>query len=122
MKSASKKLLFQLILHTALIVPIYFLIAERLEFPYIHYIYLLAGTVLLFYYVIYNRGFVAKNATIESLPNTMTDEEKRAFIEDGKARQTKSRWVLTIFIPIVITFLADAALLYIVPSLEAMLT
>ena len=121
MKPDAKKLLIQLVINTLIIVPLYFVIAERVQFAYLHYIYLLAGVILAFYYIIYNRGFVGKNATMQSLPDTMSNEEKREFLEDCQARQKNSRWVLTFLIPIVLTFLADAAILYLVPSLEAIL-
>lgn len=122
MKPDAKKLLIQLALNTLVLVPLYFIIATEIQFPYIHYIYLAAGAALAFYYVIYNRGFIGKNATPESLPDSMSPAEKQAFLEDCRMRQKNSRWVLTFLIPIVLTFLADAAILYLVPSLEAVLT
>ncbi len=122
MKPDAKKLLIQLVVNSLIIVPLYFVIATNVQFPYLHYIYLLAGAALALYYVIYNRGFVGKNATLESLPNSMSTAEKQEFLEDCRLRQKNSRWVLTFLIPIVLTFLADAAILYLVPSLEAVLT
>lgn len=121
MKPDAKKLLIQLAVNSLIIVPLYFVIATNVQFPYLHYIYLLAGAALALYYVIYNRGFVGKNATPESLPDSMSTAEKQAFLEDCRLRQKNSRWILTFLIPIVLTFLADAAILYIVPSLEAVL-
>lgn len=121
MKPDAKKLLIQLVINSLIIVPLYFVIATNVQFPYLHYIYLLAGAALALYYVIYNRGFVGRNATPQSLPNSMSPAEKQAFLEDCRLRQKKSRWVLTFLIPIVLTFLADAAILYLVPSLEAIL-
>lgn len=121
MKPDAKKLLIQLVINSLIIVPLYFVIATNVQFPYLHYIYLLAGAALVLYYVIYNRGFVGRNATPQSLPNSMSPAEKQAFLEDCRLRQKKSRWVLTFLIPIVLTFLADAAILYLVPSLETIL-
>lgn len=121
MKPDAKKLLIQLVVNSLIIVPLYFVIAMNVQFPYLHYVYLLAGAALALYYVIYNRGFVGKNATPESLPDSMSAAEKQEFLEDCRLRQKKSRWVLTFLIPIVLTFLADAAILYLVPSLEAIL-
>ena len=122
MKPDAKALLIRLVVNTLIIVPLYFVIATRVRFPYLHYVYLLAGVALVFYYVIYNRGFVGKNATPESLPDSMSVAEKQEFLEDCRMRQKNSRWVLTFLIPIVLTFLADAAILYLVPSLEAILS
>lgn len=122
MKPDVKKLLAQLVLHSALIIPLYFVLAAKLHFPYLHVIYLLAGVALGIAYVIYNRGFVAKNAKPEELPDSMTAEEKCAFLEDGIRRERNSRWMLTLIIPIILTFLFDAAILYLFPSLEVILT
>lgn len=122
MKPDAKKLLIQLVINLIIIVPLYFVIATYVQFPYIHYIYLAAGAGLAFYYVIYNRGFVGKNATPESLPDSMSAAEKQEFLEDCRRRRRDSRWVLTLLIPIILTFLADAAILYLMPSLEAVLT
>ncbi len=122
MKPDVKKLLTQLVLHSALIIPLYFVLAAKLHFPYLHVIYLLAGAALGIIYVIYNRGFVAKNAKPEELPDRMSAEEKRAFREDGIRRARNSRWMLTLIIPIILTFLFDAAILYLFPSLEVILT
>ena len=121
MKPNAKKLLIRLMLNMLIIVPLYFIIATKTHFAYIHYVYLAAGAALAFYYVVYNRGFIGKNATPESLPDSMSAAEKQAFLEDCRMRLEKSKWVLTVLIPIVLTFLADAAILYIVPALEASL-
>lgn len=114
MKPENKKLLLRLLLNTVLLIAIYF-IAAYLQFPYIHYIYISAGIGLGFYYVIYNRGFSGKGVTPEMLPSAMSQEEKLAFIEDSKARMQKSRWVLTLLIPIIVTVAIDMTYLFILP-------
>ena len=82
------------------------------------FIYLAAGVGLGLYYVIYNRGFVGKNATPDVLPDTMSPAEKQAFLDDSKARLQKSRWVLTLLIPIILTFAADMIYLFLFPQLK----
>lgn len=64
-------------------------------------------------YVIYNRGFSRMNVTPEMLPNSMSAEEKEAFINDGKARIEKSKWMLTIIFPLLMTFILDTLNIYI---------
>ena len=64
-------------------------------------------------YLIYNRFFYKKDLTPEQLPNTMTYEEKLAFIEDGVVRMQKSKWMLLIIFPLLFTFLLDAMDLFI---------
>ena len=63
-------------------------------------------------YLIYNRFLYRKGLTVEDLPDTMTLEEKEAFLADGKERLRKSKWVMLIVLPLVITFLADAVDLF----------
>ncbi len=64
-------------------------------------------------YLIYNRFLYRKNLTVEDLPDTMSAEEKEAFVADGKARLQKSKWMMLIILPLVITFLVDAVDLFI---------
>ncbi len=64
-------------------------------------------------YLIYNRFLYRKNLTVEDLPDTMTAEQKEAFIADGKERLRKSKWVMLIILPIVVTFLVDAIDLFV---------
>ena len=115
--SDTAKLLVYLLLNSAALLFLYFFISEKLRFPYISYIYLAAGAVFGLYYVIYNRGFVAKDATIDMLPDTMTPLEKQKFLDDGKERLHKSRWVLTILVPIILTFMADMIYLFLFPMI-----
>ena len=121
LKSDAKKLLLQLLVNSALIIGFYFLMATYVEFPYLHYIYLLAGGGLGIYYVIYNRGFIGKNLTPDALPTDMSTAEKQKFIEDCMARMKKSRWMLTVIIPIILTFAIDIVLLLFIPTLEGAL-
>jgi hypothetical protein len=63
-------------------------------------------------YLIYNRFLYRKNVTADQLPDTMTPEQKQAFIEDGKERLRKSKWMMLIILPLVLTFLFDAVDLF----------
>ena len=65
---------------------IYFVVAIRFQFGYIFHIYVALGIVLGLSYVIYNKGFSAKDVTPDMLPDAMSQDEKQAFIEDGKLR------------------------------------
>ena len=116
-----KKLMFYLLANSAILITPYFFLSEALQFLYIAPIYLTVGAGLGIYYVIYNRGFVAKNATPDMLPDTMTLAEKQAFLQDAKERLHRSRWVLTILIPIVLTLMADMIYLYLLPQIKEML-
>ena len=67
-----------------------------------------------FAYVIYNRGFSRMNLTPDMLPDSMSAEEKAAFIEDGKDRIEKSKWMITIIFPLLMTFILDIVYMYII--------
>ena len=118
LKKENKKLLLYLLCNSVILIAIYFLMVEKFQLYFFSYVYLLAGAALGLYFIIYNRGFVAKNATPESLPDTMTLAEKKAFIEDGKARLRRSRWILTILLPIILAIAADMIYLYVYPMLK----
>ena len=118
MKPDAKKLLLQLLVNSTLIIAVYFLVANNVEFPYLHYIYLLAGAGLGIYYVIYNRGFIGRNLTPDAMPEDMPLAEKQQFINDCALRMKKSRWMLTVIIPIILTFAIDMILLYFLPAMQ----
>lgn len=113
-----QKLMLHLLLNSVILITLYFVISEKLKFSYIMFVYLAAGAALGLYYVIYNRGFVGKNATPDMLPDTMTLAEKQAFLQDCRNRLQRSRWVLTILIPIILTFFADVVFLFLLPQLK----
>lgn len=64
-------------------------------------------------YLIYNRFLYRKGITPDQLPDSMTDEQKQAFIEDGNRRLEKSKWMMLIILPLVLVFLIDAVQLFI---------
>ena len=108
-----------LILNTVLFLGVYRVLlhyAELTQNAYysfwamILYMALLVGFLL--GYLIYNRFLYRKNLTVEDLPDTMTQEQKEAFIADGKKRLQKSKWMMLIILPLVITFLVDAVDLF----------
>ncbi len=108
----NQKLMLYLLLNSAILITLYFVVSEVLKIPYILYVYLAAGVGLGFYYVIYNRGFVGKNTTPDMLPDTMSATEKQAFLDDCKQRMKKSRWVPVLLVPIILAVLADIIYLF----------
>ena len=116
MKPEAKKLALTLLLNSVLLIALYFLIAR--VFPYVWLLYLAAGAGLGFYYVIYNKGFAGKGITPDMLPDTMSLADKQAFIEDSRNRLQRSKWVLTLLLPILFTFAIDMLYLFCLPMLE----
>ena len=116
---AKKRLMLMLLANSILILTVYFIL-NRMQFWPIFFIYMGIAAVLVLIYVIYNRGFVGKNTTPDMLPDTMTLAEKQAFLQDAKNRLHRSRWALTLLIPIVLTFAADFIYIYLFPQLREM--
>ena len=71
-------------------------------------------------YVAYNRAFSRKGMTVDMLPDTWTFEEKQAFIDDGNARLEKSKWMLSVLIPFMITVMLDAIYLFTWPMVQGL--
>ena len=65
-------------------------------------------------YLVYNRLYLGSSITSEDLPDTMSLAEKDAYIADVARRKEKSKWMLTIIIPLLFTFLIDAVELFII--------
>lgn len=112
---AEKKVLMaRLLANCVAMLIIYFVVAIRFQFGYIFHIYVALGVVLGLSYVIYNKGFSSKDVTPDMLPDTMSQAEKQAFIEDGKLRLRKSRWMLTLLLPIILTIACDMFYLFVI--------
>ena len=108
-----KALMWRLLLHCVIILAIYFILVA-IHFEYIFHIYAGVGAVLGLSFVIYNRGFAAKGITPEMLPDSMTPLEKQKYIEDAKLRLKKSRWMLTVLIPIILAIACDMFYLFVI--------
>jgi len=116
----SARLAILLLVNSVLFSVLYFVIAGA-GFDYVLYVYTALAAILAFVFVIYNRGFSSKNVTTEMLPDTMSDEEKRAFIADGERRLSASRWLLTLIFPLVLAIALDVMYLYLFPMITEML-
>ncbi len=79
------------------------------------YFLLLLGFTLA--YLIYNRFFYRQGITHEQLPEEWSAEKKIAFLADAKMRMEKSKWMLTVIFPLVLTFFVDAVDLFILDTL-----
>ena len=83
--------------------------------------YWIVLAVLAIIYVIYNRGFTQKSLTAEMLPESWDAEKKARYIEDAQKRDSRSRWMLTVIIPIMIPIMLDAISLFTWPIIENLL-
>lgn len=92
-------------------------LAEHLQNLTIQYVimsvYCLSFAVILIAYLLYNRAFVNKDVTEDMLPLDWSPEKRKAFVEDTRRRAEKSRWMLMLIIPFVVTFMAEALYLFV---------
>ncbi len=92
-------------------------LSEEFQEPMIGYVvmimYFVAFAVVLLAYLIYNRGFVNKDVTVDMLPMDWSEERKQAFVEDNRMRAEKSRWMVTLIIPFATVFLVDSFYLFV---------
>ena len=85
-------------------------------FRYPHYLYAALGGGVAIWYVIYNRGFNTRKKTADMLPDTIPLAEREALIAEGRRREARSAWALYLLFPIIVTFLIDMIILFILPS------
>ena len=119
--NSKKKIALLLLSNSVLIIGLYFALVA-LDLWFVTPLYVAVASVLGVAFIVYNRGFAAKNATPEQLPNTMTLQEKQAFIQDGKDRLDRSRWMLTLILPMILAIAFDLTYLFIFPYFQEMFT
>lgn len=116
MSPENKKLATSLLVNSLLLLFVYYG-AMGLNVPIISYVvtiaYMLIFGGFLIAYIAYNRAFTRKGITMDMLPDTWTEEKKRYYVEDGERRMKRSRWMLSVIIPFLVTFIAEALLLFI---------
>ena len=115
----NKKYLLPLVLNTVLFFGIYSILVRVSEaiMMITLWTYFALTIAFSFTYIIYNRGFSRMNITPEMLPASMSAEEKNEFIENGKHRLEKSKWMLLIIFPLIMTFLFDTVGMYLIEPL-----
>lgn len=75
------------------------------------------ATVFLVVYILYNRGFTRDNVTPEMLPDTMSEHEKTAFIQEAVDRKRKSKWMIIVIIALFCPLAIDFLILTVIPTL-----
>ncbi len=112
----SKKELWMLIGCCFLFMLIYFA-AVNIPVPIISFgvtgLYMLGLAVFVIVYVVYNYAFSRKNVTPEMLPDDWSAEKKSAYIQKGQDRAKKSRWMIFVIFPLIVTFIADLIYLFV---------
>lgn len=80
-------------------------------------LYAVAGAAFLFTYIIYNRGFTRDNITPDMLPDTMSEQQKEEFIQNGKDRKRKSKWMIIVIFALFVPLAVDFIVLIAIPTL-----
>ena len=111
-KAFNWKLLLIVVINTIIIFGFYRLMLNFYYFEFVMGGYLILTAVFTFAYVIYNRGFSRRGITPDMLPQEWSEEQKYAYIADGKERLQKSKWMLTVIFPLILTFTFDFIELY----------
>lgn len=86
---------------------------QGIFFPIVMFTYMISLTVLIFVYIIYNRGFSRKGVTEDMLPMEWTHEQKREFMESGEKRLQRSKWMLVFILALTFTFIVEAFVLFV---------
>lgn len=107
--------------NTVIAVAVYFYF-DSIGFWQGFFIYAAITAVLVIAYVVYNRGFAREGVTPDMLPDTMSAVEKVEFLESRDRRKKKSKWMLTVIIPLIFTFMFDSLYLFVLPYLENLLS
>ena len=87
-------------------------------FPFVMWGYMIVLAVLVTVYLIYNRGMSRNGITEDMLPDEWDVQKKKAFVDDAKMRMSKSRWMLVFIIAFIVTFVAEAVTLFVLPAIK----
>lgn len=114
----SKKEMLIIIALTLLFMLIYFTAASLpSELRYVSFavmiIYMVALAAFAIVYICYNYAFTRKDVTVDMLPDTWSEEKKQEFINKAVEHKARSRWMLMIIFPLIVTFIADVLYLFV---------
>lgn len=114
------KLLILLIVNTIIVFTLY-CVGNHFEFYPTFWICFGLAIVLSLAYFIYNRGMTRNHVSADMLPSDWSEEEKTAYITDAETRKKKSKWLLTLIIPLIFTLVFDFVNLFYLDDLRKML-
>ena len=80
-------------------------------------LYTVAATLFLVFFFV-NRGFSREPVSREILADTMTEEEKDAFIENDIRRKALGRKIMIVMTPVLLLVLVDMVILFFLPMLQ----
>ena len=116
-KKQSRKKLFWAVITAVIsltVLTVYRVCLNFSIFPYVMWGYMVVLTALVVAYIIYNRGFTRRGIEVDMLPDDWSEERRIQFVEDGKRRLARSKWMLMLIIAFLVTFLFDALELFVI--------
>lgn len=116
-KAFNWKRALTLVLSTALALGLYFYLIRFSFWKVVMIAYIAVAAVLIVAYFVINRAFTGSGVTYEMLPDTMTHKEKEEYLDDVAERERRSRPLLMIIFPVVITLMVDLFRLFVIDSL-----
>lgn len=111
-----------LLFNTAVIFGVYCFFVMREGVLWLFWLYYIALAAVSLGYVIYNRGFSRDKLTYAELPNDWSEEQKKEFLRSRDERKKKSKWLLTLLFPLVLTVFFDIIYLFFSDAIIAALT
>lgn len=102
-----------LVLSTVVSMGIYFFLTSTPLWKVAVLAYIVIASVLIIAYFIINRAFTGSGVTYEMLPDTMTHKEKEEYLADVADRERRSRPMLMVIFPIIVTLLVDLFRLFV---------
>lgn len=111
------KRLLLLVLYCAIALGTYFYLINFPFWKVVVIAYVAVAAVLIIAYFIINRAFTGSGVTYEMLPDTMTHDEKEEYLADVAERERRSRPLLMIIFPVVVTLLVDLFRLFVLDAL-----
>ena len=107
----------KLVLSTIVAMGIYFYLSSTSLWKIAVIAYVAIASVLIIAYFIVNRAFTGSGVTYEMLPDTMTQKEKEEYLADVADRERRSRPMLMVIFPVIITLLVDLFRLFVLDGL-----
>ena len=107
----------KLVLSTIAAMGIYFYLSSTSLWKIAVIAYVAIASVLIIAYFIVNRAFTGSGVTYEMLPDTMTQKEKEEYLADVADRERRSRPMLMVIFPVIITLLVDLFRLFVLDGL-----
>ncbi len=82
-------------------------------------IYGLVTAGFVFSYLIYNRGLSRLRVTPDMCPPEWPEDKKLEFVADGKRRLERSKWMLTVIIPLIAIYGYEVVDQFVIPTVKS---